>query len=333
MGARTWTFCPRAGISSGWLSREVQARWAASPISSRRTPLRHPAVRQLCGTTATALQSASPRGCDRQRRSQDSAGSVLSSAAQRVKKDAQIRKHLRNLLSQAKKQALQHKSQVFLELFCGSGAIARQLRRQGFGVVCLDLCRSELEDLSHPTVLRVLHGWLSSGVVLGVWLGTPCIMWSVAHTTPVVRTRKFLYGVPGLAGKHKHAVLAGNATAKASADIIGACAQAHIPCFLENPQSSILFLAPCIHKLRQHPACQEFVLHYCQYGAPWRKATKVCTWFSTSAGPQKRCAGPRPLCSRAQQRHIALSGSSPQGVPWTRIAEPYPLQWAKLGPR
>ena len=45
--------------------------------------------------------------------------------------------------------------------------------------------------------------------------------------------------------------------------------------------------------------------------------------------PQFRCTGPRPLCSRTQKRHLALSGSSPQGVPWTKIAEPYPLRWAK----
>ena len=167
--------------------------------------------------------------------------------------DGQIRTHLHNLLYQAKKLAQQNSSQVFLELFSGSGAIARHLCRQGFGVVALDTRNSVLEDLCHPATLQVLRGWIFSGVVLGVWLGTPCTSWSIAHTTPVVRTRKFILGVPGLSGKHKHSVELGNATAKVTAQIISACIASCVPCFLENPQASKLFLAPCIRVLRQHP--------------------------------------------------------------------------------
>ena len=315
-------------LDDGLKLEEVRESHGGAAASSQGS-VRRSVVRQLRGTPAAPLQPAPHGGHYQHHSSSYPVGSPLSAPAQRVRSDSQVRKHLRNLLFQAKSQALQHKSQVFLELFCGSGAIARQLRRQGFGVVCLDICRSELEDISHYTVLRVLQGWISSGIVLGVWLGTPCATWSVAHTTPIVRTRKFLYGVPGLTGKHKLAVRAGNATARASACIIAACIKSCVPCFLENPQSSKLFLAPCIRELRLHPACQEFISHYCQYGTAWRKATKVCTWFSTSDAPQRRCAGPKPTCSRTQRRHIALSGSSPQGVPWTKIAEPYPLQWAK----
>ena len=78
-------------------------------------------------------------------------------------------------------------SQVFLEIFAGAQAIAKHLRRGGFGVVALDLCFSPLEDVQHPAVLNVLQGWISSGAVLGVWLGTPCTTWSIAHTALIVR--------------------------------------------------------------------------------------------------------------------------------------------------
>ena len=306
--------------------REGHGRSAAGP----QGPIGHPALRQLRGKPAQTLRQPPSKSCVLQQcNGPEPASPALPASPQRVTLDRQIHKHLHNLLHQAKKLAQQNSSQVFLELFSGSGAIARHLRRQGFGVVALDTRNSVLEDLCHPATLQVLRGWISSGVVLGVWLGTPCTSWSIAHTTPVVRTRKFILGVPGLSGKHKHSVELGNATAKVTAQMISACLASCVPCFLENPQTSKLFLAPCIRVLRQHPQCQEFISDYCQYGTPWRKSTKVCTWFSSSCAPQQRCQGRNGFCSRTQVHHIALSGKSPQHVSWTRIAEPYPCRWAK----
>ena len=114
-----------------------------------------------------------------------------------------------------------------------------------------------------------------------------------------------------------------------SAQIIRACVRAKVPCFLENPRSSKLFLAPPLARLLKLHSCQEFVSDYCQYGAPWRKITKVCAWFGTSETPCARCSGADKLCSRTGKPHIHLAGKSPQGVNWTKVAEAYPPAWAK----
>ena len=38
---------------------------------------------------------------------------------------------------------------------------------------------------------------------------------------------------------------------------------------------------------------------------------------------QRLCTG-RGLCSRTRKPHFKLTGSNHQGIPWTRVAQPYP---------
>ena len=104
------------------------------------------------------------------------------------------------MLQIAKRQSQQYKQQVFLELFAGAGSMASHFSRLRFGVVTLDISHSPLEDLCLDAVQQTILGWIGAGVVQGVWLGKPCTTWSVAHTCPVVRTRKFILGVPGFMG-------------------------------------------------------------------------------------------------------------------------------------
>ena len=165
-----------------------------------------------------------------------------------------------------------HASQVFLELFSGSGHLARQLRLLGFGVVTLDVNDSPLENLCSPVALSTLQGWIASGIVLGVWLGTPCTTWSNAYTTPVARTRRYILGVRKLNQKHYRAAQLGNQTMFSSGLLISACVRARVPCYLENPLTSKLFLAPQILRLRKQTCCQEFISDYCQYGTAWKKS-------------------------------------------------------------
>eukprot|EP00972_Heterocapsa_arctica_P102846 15157483-Heterocapsa_arctica.AAC.1 len=39
----------------------------------------------------------------------------------------------------------------------------------------------------------------------------------------------------------------------------------------------------------------------------------------------RQCQGRHGVSSKLHQLHFQLTGSSPQGIPWTRIAQPYPL--------
>ena len=181
-----------------------------------------------------------------------------------------------------------------------------------------DFCNQELVDL--------LIGWIRSGIVLGVWLATPCTTWSIAHTTPIVRTMKHLFGVPGLDPKHLRAVQAGNRTMLATVRVIESCIHMKVPVALENPQSSKLFKVPRLQKLFQHVSHHSFVTDQCQYGTPWRKTTLVASWFCGTDAPCKRCrCGNSGICTRSGKQHIHLSGR-PFGSnkPWTAMAQSYP---------
>ena len=225
-----------------------------------------------------------------------------------------VRKHLRHLFYQARKKASLHKHHVFLELFAGRGVLSRCLRSKGYGVISLDVANSPLEDLCNRVVFDVIRGWLSSGAVLGVWLGTPCTTWCFAHNAPVVRLRSHIFGKPRLIARHHETAAFGNYTMLFSARVIALCIRLGVPCFLENPHSSMLFKAPAIAELLGDTCCQSFVSDYCQYGARWRRTTRVCTWLSTSEAPSRRCCGSggQP-CPRSQQKHIRLSDRSAQG--------------------
>ena len=145
-----------------------------------------------------------------------------------------------------------------------------------------------------------------------------------------MRTRSHILGRPGLTARHHDAVVHGNSTMRLSARILASCIRLGVPCFLENPHSSMLFKAPAIAKLIGDTRCQTFISDHCQYGARWRKTTRVCTWLSTSEAPSRRCCSLRGQpCSRSQQKHIDLSGRSAQGGSWTKIARAYPRSWAR----
>ena len=301
----------------------------SGPTADPQSTCGHPPVRCLRGAAvASQCPTATTRSDVAERVKLGSAESAFQAPASTLS-DVKVRKHLRGLLYRARKAAQIHKHQVFLELFSGSQKISRCLRNLGFGVVSLDIASNPCEDVCHPAVLSTLKGWIANGAVLGVWLGCPCTTWSVAHASPVVRTRKYLLGVPNLCGKHLRAVQLGNATMIFSAIIIEQCIRAAIPCLLENPHSSKLFLAEPIAQLRVLSCCQEFVSDYCQYGAQWKKRTRVCGWHCLSEAPVLKCAGAHGLCSRSGCKHLRLCGHSPQGRSWTAVAQAYPPQ---MGP-
>ena len=217
--------------------------------------------------------------------------------------------------------------QVFLELFSGSGRIAAHIRKSGHAALEIDVRHGQHMDLLDRSVQKLVLGWVASGVVWGCWLGTPCTTWSVAHTTPVVRSKSFPWGVPGLASRHALAVNLGNATARFSFEVIKLCIRLRIPVCLENPASSRLWACPALTPLLSQAADVK-TSAFCQYGERWRKLTRVAGWNTgTLDGLGKTCTGRRGLCSRTGLPHIQLNGRT-QGISWTKIAEPYPAPWA-----
>jgi hypothetical protein len=85
-----------------------------------------------------------------------------------------------------------------------------------------------------------------------------------------------------------------------------------IPWVLEHPINSLFFhSAACLALLDRHHVHYR-VVDQCHAGARWRKRTKLlfsrCDELDTSWF-DRRCSGPRSLCSRTLKPHIVLEGS------------------------
>ena len=113
---------------------------------------------------------------------------------------------------------------------------------------------------------------------------------------------------------------------KNTCHIIRTCVTLCVPCMFENPLTSMMWLHPLLISLCRKDCAEAHVFDQCQFGAPWKKATKVVSWqcghefFLT-----KKCSGHKGICSRSHKPHIVLSGCSKQhGVLWTSLAQKYP---------
>eukprot|EP00972_Heterocapsa_arctica_P075863 11191460-Heterocapsa_arctica.AAC.1 len=60
-----------------------------------------------------------------------------------------------------------------------------------------------------------------------------------------------------------------------SAQCMRACSNLHVPVLLENPCASVLWLAPPMKRVAQHPAAGSVNLDQCAFKARWRKCTKL----------------------------------------------------------
>ena len=100
-----------------------------------------------------------------------------------------------------------------------------------------------------------------------------------------------------------------------------------LPWVVENPQSSRLWLCPGFVALMKQTNVQFVSFHMCQFGSKWRKATSILCGNIPEhmlSDLRRTCSGRGGLCSRTGKPHLVLSGSSPSGVPWTKIAQVYP---------
>ena len=226
---------------------------------------------------------------------------------------------------------------MFLELFAGKGLVAGAWRQLGLGAIAFELDVASFFDLTRPCVVSLIQGWISSHCICAVWFGTPCTSWSRARRGPpgspwcTLRSNSALDGVPGLGKRDLERVRIGNATARVTGQLIRHCIRNDVPCALENPQTSMLWSSRYISPLARSPACRELSLDFCQYGARWRKSTRVLSW-NCIPWPQlcKKCSGRKGICSRTGQHHIQLTGvDKASGALWTRVAQAYPPAFAR----
>ena len=117
---------------------------------------------------------------------------------------------------------------------------------------------------------------------------------SVART-PLVRNRKYPYGVPKLSPLDTERLIAGDALALFSLRVMKLCHALDIPCTLGQPASSWMLRLPPFEKAAAQLAFQQNVIDYCQYGMLWRKRITIWSTQLDLHPLERRCKGGTPI--------------------------------------
>ena len=219
--------------------------------------------------------------------------------------------------------------QIALEIFSGSGHFSAAWRRSAHlkhvPIFEIDLKNHPSHDLLSKQCQNMILGWIRSGLVVAVWLGTPCTSFSRARDVPPgpppLRSDNQPYGLPGLSAADQLKVRIGNELAWFSVRVLTLCASLRIAAALENPWTSRIWLFRGFRRLRRR--WKLLATDYCQDGMPWRKRTGLLSVCVDLTSAVRLCVGPRGICSRTGERHVELRGLD-NGRFRTLLAEPYP---------
>ena len=137
-------------------------------------------------------------------------------------------------------------------------------------------------DLLNPHVVWKVYSMVNSKHCLGVWFGCPASTLSRARRSdgsgpsPLRGdTEKLRWGLPGLKGKDRERVETANRLIKMTLRLCRHCLRIGVPFYLENPLASRLWDFRGIKALAASPFVTASRYDFCQFGTPWRKATKL----------------------------------------------------------
>eukprot|EP00959_Pyramimonas_sp_CCMP1952_P254636 5318486-Pyramimonas_sp.AAC.1 len=87
---------------------------------------------------------------------------------------------------------------------------------------------------------------------------------------------------------------------------------------------------PPLVEFGKHPSFLVHKCDFCQYGAPWKKATSIASWNAPLIPAlNQSCRSRSHICTRSKQPHIILSGLAPgTSKKWTQVATPFPPKFA-----
>ncbi len=216
-----------------------------------------------------------------------------------------------------------------LDLFSGAGGISAACTAHGLRALSFDINNGPTGDLTSRKVLQQVVTRILDHRVKGVIMGPPCTTFSCARDrNSKIRSRRCAWGLLGLMPRLAQQVVEGNQLARAAIAVLRACIKSSTPVVCENPATSRLFLLPEMRRIISLPQSRYRVVDMCQYGTSWRKPTGLL-FINFEDAAVDRCAKPRCttkrcICSRSNKKHLVLSGNSPEGIPWTRIAQTYP---------
>ena len=70
--------------------------------------------------------------------------------------------------------AARPQTRLCLELFAGSAHLTDAIKARGEAALAFDIAYGDEFDILCPYVYRLLRGWMSSGFIKILWMGTPC---------------------------------------------------------------------------------------------------------------------------------------------------------------
>lgn len=229
------------------------------------------------------------------------------------------------------------RTQVFLEVFSGSGRLASAVGKTcGWPCLLWDITLGDDYDLTKRCNQWKILEWVRSGQVRAGHLGTPCNSFSRARDQPggppPLRSDMQPLGLPSLKPHDAKKVHLGNILMRFSVRLMILACVLNLPFTLENPRRSRLWICPPMTAFLRRRNVQVGLVDYCMFGMPWKKATQlvgmhVCfEQFSFY-----RCIGSkRGCCLRTGKAHLPLAGQTSSGVWLTKQAEPYPFKFCQL---
>ena len=225
-------------------------------------------------------------------------------------------------------------SRILLDLFSGCGKVGSAGRRMGFTSLQFDTILRADDDLTKPLAQRRIKSLVMTNRVAACMLPVPCTSFTTARNrTSVIRSTQEPWGISReMNEREARSIALGNATAGAALKIIRLLNKYKVPWIVENPRTSYLWHLPELHAVSQAAHGHFRVADFCQFGARWRKKTGFLCGNIDELDSQplcRTCSG-KALCSSTNKPHIVLSGNNKQGIPWTKIAEPYPTRLASM---
>ena len=229
----------------------------------------------------------------------------------------------------------------FLEIFSGSGHLGRAVAlAKNVPTLLWDISMGPEYDLLKRSNQFLILSWIESGRILGIHLGVPCNSWSRARDIPggppPLRSDSEPMGFSDLIREgDRIAVRVGNALMFFAVRVCVLACFYHVAWSLENPARSRIWLAPRMKQLERRRGVSSVIVHYCMWGAPWRKPTKIISFLlDTSEMQNNLCLGAkRGMCRRTGKPHTVLQGQGPDGTFRTFRANPYPEKlcavWAR----
>ena len=233
-----------------------------------------------------------------------------------------------------------------IEAFNGSGSMAAHVRKKGIQAFEFDLTqKGGRRNILHANVLHELRALIAHPQCRGIWFGYPCGTFSSARRNDggpgALRgtNSKDIWGLPHLVGKERGRVDSANKLLLRMNELMKLCEVSNVPFYLENPQSSKLWMHPIIKKWVRHKSSHLVTFEYCQYGTEWKKPTSILSFGNSDfhTGKSVRCkttwCDGKSICSKSGKPHTTLSGfinGASKGQYRTNAACPYPSEFCEF---